>query len=79
MVDKDQTSPSELRSWEISADPKTGACPEDFVGVMLWMDADGWLDSLEVLDVAETHGEVSFLPQPSWCEPPRVERGPRTT
>jgi hypothetical protein len=46
---------------------------------MLWVDEDGWLSSLEVVDAAEEHGEFNFLPTPSMCEPPRVGEGPTTT
>ena len=49
---------------------------QELTGLMLWVDDDGWLSSLEVVDVAEKHGEFNFLPPPSMCEPPRVGEAP---
>jgi hypothetical protein len=77
MVNKDQTSPSTLRLGEIWAGSKVGEAPEELDGLMLWVDEDGWLSSLEVVDAAEEHGEFNFLPTPSMCEPPRVGEGQR--
>ena len=63
------------RDWAFA---KIDPAPEELTGVMLWVDDDGWLSSLEVVDVAEKHGEFNFLPPPSMFEPPKVGEPPTT-
>jgi hypothetical protein len=41
---------------------------------MLWVDEDGWLSSLEVVDVADDHGEFNPIPPPSMYEPPKLRQ-----
>ena len=73
VVDRDNTSPTWLRSRPaIDADAKQGVAPERLVCLMLWVDEDGWLDSLEVVDVADEHGEFNPIPPPSMYDAPRV-------
>jgi hypothetical protein len=77
VVGKEQTSPSTGRWGEIMGGRTRSTWhPRNLSGVMLWVDDDGWLSSLEVVDVAEKHGEFNFLPPPSMCEAPTVGEAP---
>jgi hypothetical protein len=73
LVDRENTSPSSLRSHPaIDASASEGVAPERLHSLMLWVDEDGWLSSLEVVDVADDHGEFNPIPPPSMYEPPRI-------
>ena len=50
------------------------SAPERLVCLMLWVDEEGWLSSLEVVDVADDHGAFDPIPPPSMYEPPKVQQ-----
>lgn len=73
VVDRENSSPSSLRSRPaIDALARAGVAPERLHSLMLWVDEDGWLSSLEVVDVADDHGEFNPIPPPSMFESPQT-------
>jgi hypothetical protein len=75
VVDRENTPPSSLRPRGPTIEAiRNEVAPERLVSLMLWVDEDGWLSSLEVVDVADDHGEFNPIPPPSMYEPPKLQQ-----